>query len=136
MPPNLHFPHVICLKATCERCGHPCYKAPEIDSVVKRTRGISLLKPSASKHHAAAHSSLLSSPHLTLDTCSSLCYSIACKVPLQVVGFEQVIVFPVPAHHLYRQGELTVSKKKDDAHYKHTSSRKGILTRSSVSSKI
>jgi hypothetical protein len=50
--------------------------------------------------HPAAHSSLLSSPHLTLDTCS-LYNSIACKVALQVVGFEQVIVFPVGAQHLY-----------------------------------
>jgi hypothetical protein len=86
------------------------------------------------KHHAA-RSSLVSSPHLTLDTCSLYC-SIACKVPLQVVGFEQVIVFPVGVQHLITWGKLKASEKEDEAHCKYMKSRKGILTMSSVSSWI
>ena len=77
------------LQANCERCVHPCYKEHKA------------FRYSNCYKHRAAHSAPASTPHLTLDACSQY-YSIACKVPLQVLGFEQVIVFPVGAQHLYR----------------------------------
>jgi hypothetical protein len=126
------YQHFICLLTNCERCGQPCYKVPDIDSVVKQHKAFRC--SNCYKHHAA-RSPLVSSPHLTLDTCS-LCYSIACKVPLQVFGFEQVIVFPAEAQHLITRGELTVSETEDEALCKYTKSHKGILTMPSVSSKI